>query len=104
MSDSIEALMLEIENLPDWDDHNKEVEVCITTRQMQREAVNKPSSRGLAKKRSNKEKAGRNSVSSIEMIPDLNVKPPSQNIILAPITIWIGKQLLNQEISKSLKS
>jgi hypothetical protein len=32
MSESIEALMLESEYLPDWDDHNKEVETYITTR------------------------------------------------------------------------
>jgi hypothetical protein len=96
--------MTESEILPDWDDHNKEVEICITTRQMQRETRNKPSSRGLAETKANKVKAGRNPVSSIEMIPDLNVKPPPQKIILAPITTWIGKQLLNQEISKSLKS
>jgi hypothetical protein len=98
MSDSIEALMLEIENSSDWDDHNKEVEICITMRQMQREAGNKPSSRGSAVKNSNKEKA------SIEMIPDLNVKTSFQNIVLVPTTTWIGKQLVNQEISKSLKS
>jgi hypothetical protein len=104
MSDSIEALMIESEILPDWDDHNKEVEICITTTQMQRETRNKPSSKGLAVKKADKVKAGRNPASSIEMIPDLNVKPPSPNIILVPITTWIGKQLLNQEISKSLKS
>ena len=38
------------------------------------------------------------------MIPNLNVKPPSPNIIMAPITTWIGKQLLNQEIPNTLKS
>jgi hypothetical protein len=71
---------------------------------MQRETRNKPSSKRLAEKEADKVKAGRNPASSIEMIPDLNVKPPSPNIILAPITAWIGKQLLNQEILKSLKS
>jgi hypothetical protein len=104
MSDSIEALMIESEILPDWDDHNKEVEMCITTRQMQRETRDKPSSKRLAEKKADKVKTGRNLASSIEMIPDLNVKPPSPNIILASITTWIGKQLLNQEISKTLKS
>jgi hypothetical protein len=79
MSDSIEALISESEILPDWDDHNKEVEICITTRQMQREIRNKPSSKGVAGKKANKAKAGRNSASSIEMIPDLNVKPSSPN-------------------------
>jgi hypothetical protein len=34
----------------------------------------------------------------------LGNKSSFKNIILAPITTWIGKQLINQEISKSLKS
>ncbi len=91
MSESIETLISESEIIPDWDDHNKEVEICITTRQMQRETQNKPSSKGVVGKKASQTKAGRTSASIIEMIPDLNVKPSSPNIILAPITTWIGK-------------
>ncbi len=57
-----------------------------------------------AVKRSKKEIIGKEPVSGIDIIPDSNVKPSFQNIILAPITTWIGKQLRNQEIPKSLKS
>ncbi len=68
MSESIETLMLEIENLPDWNEHNKEVEVCITTRQMQREAGNKRSSKRSAVKKSKKELTGKEPASSIDRI------------------------------------
>jgi len=104
MSESIETLMLEIENLPDWDDHKEEVEVCVTTRQMQREAGNKPPSKRSSVKKSKKGLKRKEPAASIDKIPDYNGKLPLQNIILAPITTWIGKQLQNQEISKSLKS
>ena len=103
MSESIEALISDSDVLPDWHDHNKEVEMYITTRQMQRETQNKSSSKGVRKKEK-VAKARKSSSTSIEMIPDLNVKPSSPNIIMAPITTWIGKQLLNQEISNTLKS
>ena len=49
ISESIETLISESDILPDWDDHNKEVEICITTRQMQREMQNKSSSKGVRK-------------------------------------------------------
>jgi hypothetical protein len=114
MSVSIEALLvLESEY---WDYHNKEVETYwyITTRQIQREAGNRPSSKELPGKRSDKASRGTSRVkvvkgkarkepkASIKRIPELGNKPTFQNITMAPITIWIVKQLVNQEISKSL--
>ena len=82
MSESIETLMLEIENLPDWDDHKEEVEVCVTTRQMQREAGNKPPSERSSVKKSKKGLKRKEPAASIDKIPDYNGKLPLQNIIL----------------------
>ncbi len=116
MSESIEALTLESEYLPDWDDHNKEVETYITTRQMQREIGNKSSSEESSVKKRNKvvtatskmkvrkEKVSKAPLTDIERTPGLGNKSSYQNIVVAPITTWIGKQLIYQEISKSLKS
>jgi hypothetical protein len=95
---------------------NKEVETYITTRQMQREVGNKPSSEEPSVKKSNKvvtatskmkvrrEKVRKAPLTDTERTPELGNKSSFQNIILAPITTWIGKQLINQEIPKSLKS
>ena len=113
MSESIEALMLESEYLPDWDEHNKEVETYITTRQMQREVENRSSSEESSAKKRNKviskikvrrEKVRKAPLTDTGRTPEMGNKSSFQNIILAPITTWIGKQLINQEISKSLKS
>ena len=103
MSESIETLISESYILPDWHDHNKEVEAYITTRRMQRETQNKSSSKGVRKKVI-VAKSTKSPAPSIEKIPDLNVKPSSPNMIMAPITTWIGKQLINQEISNTLKN
>jgi hypothetical protein len=96
MSESIEALMLESEYLPDWDEHNKEVETYITTRQMQREVENKPSSEESSVKKRNKvgtatskikvskEKGRKAPSTDIERTPEMGIKSYFNNIILAP--------------------
>ncbi len=51
-----------------------------------------------------REKVRKAPLTDIERAPELGNKSFFKKIILAPITTWIGKQLINQEISKSLKS
>ncbi len=116
MAESINALTQESEYLPDWTQHNKDVESYIETRNMRL----KKSSTALG------------SASSTTTLPDPGVGRSSKkritlqspqgpvgnmeseqkgfgelkynHITLAPITTWVGKQLLNQKIPKTIKS
>ena len=50
MAQSLESLVLESVDLPDWESHNQEVEVYVETRQSRLKAAEKPSTKELGKK------------------------------------------------------
>lgn len=114
MAQSLESLVLESVDLPDWESHNQEVEVYVETRQSRLKAAEKPSTKELGKKSRTSRKASSNKKSLtddvnqsakgvVEKKQEFNKSPVIQSITMAPVTTWIGKQLTNQSIPKSLK-
>ena len=114
MAQSLESLALESVDLPDWESHNQEVEVYVETRQSRLKAAEKPSTKELGKKSRTSRKASSNKKNLtddvnqsakgvVEKKQEFNKSPVIQSITMAPVTTWIGKQLTNQSIPKSLK-
>jgi hypothetical protein len=114
MAESINALIQESKCLPDWVQHNKEVESYIETRNMR---LKSSSASGNASSASTLPNSGvrRSSKKKVTFkspqgpIRNLGNEQKSselkyKHITLAPITTWIGKKLLNQKIPKTIKS
>jgi hypothetical protein len=114
MAQSLESLVLEAVNLPDWESHNQEVEMYAQTRQARLKVLKKSSEKELREKKHASKKAALNkgkitdnsvnqSVSGVvEDKQEFNKSSTIQSITMAPLTTWIGKQLTNQSIPKSL--
>ncbi len=115
MTESIHVLRLESVDLPDWRQHNQEVEEYIVTRRMRRKnAIENAKEVSLT----SQPKAGvrRLNKTSSKVVVDKALKIKGANapedeklesfnsVILAPITAWIGSQLLNQKLPKSVKA
>jgi hypothetical protein len=110
MAQSLESLVLEAVDLPDWESHNQEVEVYVQTRQARLKASKKSSEKGLRGEKHASKKAALNkgkitdnnvnqSVSGVEEDKqEFNKSSTIQSITMAPVTTWIGKQSTNQSI------
>jgi hypothetical protein len=115
MAENIETLILESEHLPDWVQHNEEVESYIETRNMRLKsspAAGNASSMTTLPKLGVRKSSKKNVTSQSTQGPVVSMGNEQKgskelkynNIILAPITKWVGKQLLNQKIPKTIKS
>ena len=114
MAESINALIQESVCLPDWVQHNEDVESYIETRNMRLKSSSAPINASSATtlpnsgvRRSSKKKITFKSPQG--PIGNLGSEQKSSelkynHVTLAPITTWIGKQLLNQKIPKTIKS
>ncbi len=113
MAESINALIQESVCLPDWVQHNEDVESYIETRNMRLKSSSAPGKASSATtlpnagvRRSSKKKVTFKSPQG--PIRNLGNDQKSSelkynHITLAPITTWVGKQLLYQKIPKTIK-
>ncbi len=115
MSESINASIQESECLPDWFQHNKDVESYIETRNMRLKSSSAPGNAPSAttlpnhgKRRSSKNnvtfQSPQGPVGNMESKQKGSMEVKYNNITLTPITTWVGKQLLNQKIPKTIKA
>jgi hypothetical protein len=115
MSESINTLIQESKCLPDWLQHYQDVESYIETRNLRLKLSSAPGNASSATtlpnpgvRRSSKKKvtfqSSQSPAGNIGNEQKGSTELKYNNITLDPITIWVGKQLVNQKIPKTIKA
>ena len=115
MAQSLESLVLETIDLPDWESHNQEVEMYVLTRQARLKVLKESSEKEPRGKRHASKKVtfkkgkitndnvNQSASGILDDKQEVNKSTTVQSITMAPLTTWTGKQLTNQSIPKPLK-